>query len=78
MVLEDLHNAQPPPPPTQAIPHHDAGQAAFNWGMEILGVFSNEPPRLSKEYYGTGSCFVFRMTPRPQRWTWAWDAANSV
>ncbi len=30
------------------------------------------------EYYGTGSCFVFRMTPQPQRWLWATSKEDSL
>lgn len=54
----------------KALPHHADMSGSWNWGLEIFGVFSSEPPRVTNEYYGNGTCFTFRLSQRPQRWNW--------
>jgi len=54
----------------KALPHQESEHGSWNWGMEVFGVFCTDPLKVTNQYYGSGNCFVFRLTPHPTRWMW--------
>jgi hypothetical protein len=53
----------------KAFPHHER-EGSWSWGLETFGVFNSHPLRVTKEFYGSGSCFVFKLHPQPERYNW--------
>jgi len=38
---------------------------------ELIGCFTSEPWRNTAQYYGNGECFVFRLSPKFESFSWA-------